>query len=274
MRLSFDRPELEALMKDFYLLTGIRLALFDTEYRLLLAYPDHDCAFCTRLKQDPKLLKRCQNSDRHSFETCRKEQRLILYHCHAGLIEATAPLVENHAVIGYMMFGQISDAASRTEVNCLLQKALGLAGDPDAALSAGIPRRTEEQIHAAAKIMEACTSYAVLKETIHVRRQNFQTNLDSYLSAHLDGPLNAAAVSRELGVSKSKLYEACSTFLGCPIAEYIRRLRFDRAKELLKTTELPVTEIAEQVGFADYNYFCRVFKKEAGISAKKYRQNI
>ncbi|MCJ7846063.1 MAG: helix-turn-helix domain-containing protein [Blautia sp.] len=36
----------------------------------------------------------------------------------------------------------------------------------------------------------------------------------------------------------------------------------------------PVTAIADEVGFCDYNYFCRVFKKEADISAKKYRRTI
>jgi AraC-like DNA-binding protein len=36
----------------------------------------------------------------------------------------------------------------------------------------------------------------------------------------------------------------------------------------------PVTAIADEVGFCDYNYFCRVFKKEAGIFAKKYRRTI
>ena len=43
------------------------------------------------------------------------------------------------------------------------------------------------------------------------------------------------------------------------------QLRIDRAKELLRDTDKSITEIAADVGFDDYNYFCRVFKKSADI---------
>ena len=55
------------------------------------------------------------------------------------------------------------------------------------------------------------------------------------------------------------------------IAEHIKNLRIEEAKRLLVETDLPVYQIADQVGFTDYNYFCRVFKKEVGLPAKKYR---
>lgn len=56
------------------------------------------------------------------------------------------------------------------------------------------------------------------------------------------------------------------------IAEYIRTLRLQQAQTLLKESDIPITEIAASVGFDDYNYFRRVFKKETGCSAKKYRE--
>ena len=46
MRLSYDRSELLELMKDFHLLTGIRIVLFDPNFTALLSYPPEDCAFC------------------------------------------------------------------------------------------------------------------------------------------------------------------------------------------------------------------------------------
>ena len=55
------------------------------------------------------------------------------------------------------------------------------------------------------------------------------------------------------------------------IAAYIKKLRMEKAKELLKQTDLTISQVAAQTGFSDYNYFCRVFKKETGIPAKKYR---
>ena len=56
------------------------------------------------------------------------------------------------------------------------------------------------------------------------------------------------------------------------IAEYLKKLRIDKAQQLIRTTELTISEISDRVGFSDYNYFRRVFKSETGISAKEYRQ--
>ena len=72
-------------------------------------------------------------------------------------------------------------------------------------------------------------------------------------------------------MSRSQLYLFSNKYLGTGIAEYIRQQRIDHAKKLLKTTDLPITEVAKQSGFLDYTYFYRVFKKVTGHSPKNYR---
>jgi len=56
------------------------------------------------------------------------------------------------------------------------------------------------------------------------------------------------------------------------VANFIRKKRLEKAKLLIKTTEMKIPEISNAVGFSDYNYFLRVFKKQFGISPKKYRK--
>jgi len=109
MKLAFDETQLLELMKDFYLSTGIRIVLFDDEYQKLLSYPASDCSFCQLMKSHASTRQLCQQSDQNSFVQCSRQKRLVLYHCHAGLIEAVIPLLDNHIIIGYLMFGQISD---------------------------------------------------------------------------------------------------------------------------------------------------------------------
>lgn len=278
MKLEFDREQLLELMKDFHILTGIRIVLFDDEYQELLSYPQNDCQFCHLLKHSPSTRGLCAQSDRHSFEQCQAEKKLIIYHCHAGLIEASVPLIDNHIVIGYLMFGQISDAASFEELISVLsgnmpQHVFSSAAVSDVlcALAREIPLKTMEEIHAAAKIMEACTFYALLNESVALRRQNFTNKLRPLLLSHLNENLNAGTIASLLGISRSSLYHSCEQYLGIGIGEYVRTLRLDMARKLLKETNLAISEIADKVGFGDYNYFCRVFKKETGYSAKKYR---
>lgn len=170
------------------------------------------------------------------------------------------------------MFGQISDAASIDGLKGILADApTADEFSPSEDIFSEIPLKTDEQIRAAAKIMEACTFYVIQNETVFMRRQNFTNNLRMFLLEHLSEDLTAESISSYLGISRSKLYMACDKYIGMGIAEYVRDLRLEEAKTLLKTTNTSITEIAQRVGFEDYNYFSRVFKKETGYSAKKYR---
>lgn len=273
MKLAFDETQLLELMKDFYLSTGIRIVLFDDEYQKLLSYPASDCSFCQLMKSHASTRQLCQQSDQNSFVQCSRQKRLVLYHCHAGLIEAVIPLLDNHIIIGYLMFGQISDCETADTLSRQLHSYLKNCKLEDTCdYTEGIALKTEAQIHAAAKIMEACTFYALFNETIALRRHHFTNNLHSYLKEHLAEPLDADSIAGSLGISRSKLYLACDKYLGTGIAEYVRTLRIDQAKILLKETSQSVTEISASTGFHDYNYFCKVFKKFTGMTPGEFRK--
>ncbi len=273
--LNLNRRLLKELMQDFYILTGIKIVIFDSDYQEILSYPESHCNFCALMHSMEATRRKCIKSNESSFQRCKKNSHLEIYHCHAGLVEATAPLIDNGAVIGYIMFGQVSDLESKDEVKDHLRSVLR-----DYALPAGeatdmlyeITRKTSRQILAAAKILEACTFYVLLKDMISLQRQNFMKNLNAFLMEHLSEDLSIERLMREFHVSRNKLYESTSTYLGTGIAEHIKSLRIKEAERLLIETDLKIIQISDMVGFADYNYFCRVFKAETGLPAKKYRK--
>ncbi len=57
---------------------------------------------------------------------------------------------------------------------------------------------------------------------------------------------------------------------GDNFSSYLTKVRIHQAKQLLLNTDYKIYEIAIMVGYNDSQYFCRVFKKEEGISAKEY----
>ena len=59
---------------------------------------------------------------------------------------------------------------------------------------------------------------------------------------------------------------------GYSIMEYITKIRLETSKKILKETNLPIKEISNMIGYGDYAYFARVFRKEFGISPTHFRR--
>jgi AraC-like DNA-binding protein len=73
-------------------------------------------------------------------------------------------------------------------------------------------------------------------------------------------------------ISRTRLYECIRPYFEKGLAAYIKDKRLEHAKYLIKTSDLSMTEIAHACGFADYNYFLRVFKKKYGVASKQLRR--
>jgi len=275
LTLNLNRDSLLDLMKDFNLLTGIKIALFDTDGNEILSYPEDHCPFCRYIRSSKLGKERCISSNKRSFERCQRSASLEVFTCHAGLIETTAPLIDNGVTIGYIMFGQITNNSNTAEVTHKLRVAAEKIVNSPKGVDASIYSanfKSSEQIQAAAKILEACTFYILLKDMVAVQRETFISNLNSFLMDHLSEDLSVDRLTSEFNISKNKLYDSCSKYLPTGVAEHIKLLRIEEAKRLLKETDLSVIEISDKVGFNDYNYFCRVFKKAVGMPALKYRK--
>ncbi len=62
--------------------------------------------------------------------------------------------------------------------------------------------------------------------------------------------------------------------IGMSPLQYINRKKIDRAELLLITEEIPIKEIAYNLGYSDNSYFIRLFKKITGITPMVYRKNM
>ncbi|WP_167605052.1 ATP-binding protein [Maribellus sediminis] len=70
----------------------------------------------------------------------------------------------------------------------------------------------------------------------------------------------------EMAMSKSQLYRKFSALTNISAAKYIRTLRMKRAKELLQTTSMNITEVGYEVGMKSVSVFSKIFKEEFGYS--------
>lgn len=84
-------------------------------------------------------------------------------------------------------------------------------------------------------------------------------------------PLTLAEIASEAGVHPTHLARAFHRYVGETIHESIRRLRVERACELLTRTDLPVGQIAHAVGFCDHSHLTRTFHRVLGMPPSQYR---
>lgn len=93
-----------------------------------------------------------------------------------------------------------------------------------------------------------------------------------YVNKHYNETLTLEQISEQFNISLSHLCRQFKRITGAPFTEYVTRRRIEQACVLLKGTQLPIAQIGEQVGYPDYFYFNKVFKKVQGVSPSVYRR--
>jgi transcriptional regulator GlxA family with amidase domain len=103
---------------------------------------------------------------------------------------------------------------------------------------------------------------------------SFADAVGTWLAQHLDEPFDLARVAREFHVSTRSLLRRFSQEAGTSPLQYVQRLRVERAKQLLESTDLRLYEIARQVGYADQAAFRKVFGAHTDTTPSSYRQRF
>ncbi|KRE64806.1 response regulator transcription factor [Paenibacillus sp. Soil750] len=94
-----------------------------------------------------------------------------------------------------------------------------------------------------------------------------------YIDTHFQSELYLKDLSAKFLINQVYCCQLFKKNLGKTFSEYVTDLRIKKACELLKHTELSIDEIAAKVGYMDYYYFNKVFKKQSGITPTKFRKS-
>lgn len=95
----------------------------------------------------------------------------------------------------------------------------------------------------------------------------------SYILEHYtESSLSVQEISKQLDISEVHLRRIFKSAVNISPVKYINFLRLEKAKNMLLSSNLTVSEIADSVGFEDQFYFSRLFKKETGVSPVYYRR--
>ncbi len=91
------------------------------------------------------------------------------------------------------------------------------------------------------------------------------------IEASLDGSLSLAELAREAGLSEHYMSKAFRLSTGLPPHAFVIRRRVERASEMLRYSNRPITEIAYACGFSSPSHLAAAFRRVVGITPKQYR---
>lgn len=109
------------------------------------------------------------------------------------------------------------------------------------------------------------TDYSMIKSC----NSNFMSII-KYINANYEKDISLKSIADTLHMNPNYISQLFKKETGITYTQYLTDLRINKAKHLLQTTDLSINEVSEAVGFNDYFYFLKTFKKIVGITPGKF----
>lgn len=277
--LFYEKQHLHELFQAFHTLTGIGVGVLYPNAQVLLIYPElneHNL-FCSIVRTNPEVNRKCLDCDLIHMEKCKKMKTTLVYTCHMGLTEVLAPIIINDIVLCYITFGQFIIEDFYESSKLLIQNNTKDFGFDDNLINKAIDNLnfiSSSKLKASIKMFEAVILQIFSTKLIRITKINFINHLDTFIESQISKKINVKDIAEHFQISRTSLYDYSKKYLDCGLSEYVLNKKINHAKKILLNSTIKICELSDTLGFSDYNYFSRVFKKKAGVSPSAFRQGI
>ena len=103
-------------------------------------------------------------------------------------------------------------------------------------------------------------------------KQDIVGAVKRYVREHISEDIYIADIARQVYLNDQYLMRTFKKTTGISILEFITDERVRLAKELLVGTDYPVKQVADSVGYGNYSYFTKLFKRNTGLTPQAYRR--
>ena len=117
------------------------------------------------------------------------------------------------------------------------------------------------------------TATVIVRKRPAMLSQHKLTRVMEYIEAHIGDDLSLHDIATALAMSSGHFAHAFRQTVGMPPHRYVLRRRMERAKGLLRNSDLPITQIAQQIGCSSPSSFSFLFHRATGVTPRSYRSN-
>ena len=273
MNFIFNEKLLEKNLKDVYELIKTPISVFDFNFEWKASYPPtgYLTTYCDIIRKSPLRKNRCLECDKQACAICQSAKTPYTYYCHAHVCETISPIYYDNVIAGFFLFGQYIQQKDFEQIKKYAQEQnINETQIIDAYDNLTILSPT--QINAACNVLQASILNIWATDAIRRDDNDKLEKIREYILNHLHLPLTADFLCKKFFIGKQQLYALFRQNNQITLKQYILEKKIEQAKKLLRTTNLNVTEIAEAVGFSDYNNFIQRFKMFTGVPPLKYRR--
>ncbi|MBQ9086013.1 MAG: PocR ligand-binding domain-containing protein [Clostridia bacterium] len=268
-----ENPNLKELLQIFYMLSGMDMAVFNTDFRCLMNVT-YDAPYCSAIHRSKVCLDRCRRSDSEAFHRVAETGKPYFYTCPFGLFEGILPILDGERCLGYLFIGPgMTEEAGGEER--MLQIAKSHSEELDLELlerrMVFVARGDRNSMESYAKLATIFAEYIVSHHLVLPQTRSLGQQIKEYIRTNLGEKITLSKLSKALHCSTVTLTESFRREYGITIMEYVGQERLRLAKELLRDGDYSIREVAEQCGFPDSEYFSRFFKARLGLSPSRWR---
>lgn len=112
----------------------------------------------------------------------------------------------------------------------------------------------------------------IIKSNINHNKKHTEIikRINTYIEENFATSISLSNIADKFFINKNYLCDIYKAETNSTINDYITTLRIDKSKELIRDTNLTLTQISYEIGYQNTSYFNRVFRKKTGISPSEY----
>lgn len=153
-------------------------------------------------------------------------------------------------------------------------------------LIAALPSLSDEDMQNAAKEVYSFRHFSdivkLIEHYLSLIVKNFEQEqnasnyavyqVEQYIRMHYQDDLTLNGLADLVYLNPNYLSNVFAQVTGCTLNKYIKQIRMDKARELLRNTNMKVTDISQAVGYPNTSYFCKSFQKLFGTTPERFRK--